>query len=210
MLLGNLYHYAHHMLLDVYPLTRDEYSEKSALRRASYSYLAEIVESGHKVLGDMIELAGERKESSYYRRIVQAESLDLIDGDLANDLVELKSLRNKTVHENPKVNKGLIVYDVLLMITACGFALFEVYAKYLARANGGSGRKISKVTVDRDYLERILLHDIESVPEDLVDDKGNEIVRERNKKIMESELKSKEYARTALQKLSNTAMRFCN
>jgi uncharacterized protein YutE (UPF0331/DUF86 family) len=138
---ANLLHYAGHVLVDLFPLSSRTYKDRSLDRRASYSYLNEIVEAGHRVLATALRANGFQIGDSYRERVELASTHGLLPATLARDLLMLKTLRNRATHENPVVNEGSEVHTALLALAAVGFAMFQL--------SYGSGHA---ATINKEYM----------------------------------------------------------
>jgi len=148
---SDVFHYTMKVFREVYPVTTEEYRRQSLRRRASYSYLNEILEAGHQLLGDILTHRGQGVAPSYRGRIKQAEAAGIIPHSLATDLLKLKTLRNLATHENPRVNKALAVHKAALTLASVGFAFFALDMEWLAIVEGSETRRAG-VVIDREYL----------------------------------------------------------
>ena len=119
----DLFHYAFHLLIDIYPLSEMEYTRSSIHRRASYSYLTQIVEGIHDVLKLLILSLNNEPENSYFKRIIQAECLGLIPPNLTESLIQFQRMRNRCVHENRRFNRASSLYDHLLELILVSLAI---------------------------------------------------------------------------------------
>lgn len=141
-------HYARHLLLDVYPLSPIEYAEASLERRASYSYVNEIIEGAQDLARSLLTRLRQRVPHTWKGRVQRAGKAGLFPPELSTALVELRHLRNSVVHENREANADLIVYPHLSTIIVVSFALFEVW--YAAVAS--SKLREDECVVDKEYL----------------------------------------------------------
>jgi uncharacterized protein YutE (UPF0331/DUF86 family) len=147
--------FAHHsisLLVLVYPLAENEYRERSLERRASYAYLTDIIEGASRLADEMFEMVGASQQKSFGARFKQAEQLQLIPSALAEDLQQLKTLRNEVVHENPRIDASLELHCRLGKLCTAGFALFEVYRAFYKSREADDRVQAEIVNVDRDYL----------------------------------------------------------
>lgn len=143
---ADVVHYASHVLIDIYPLTKTEYTSQSMPRRASYDYLNQTVEAGHRLAANLIQHTGAAPESTYYRRFSQARDLAVFPDCVTATMLSFQSLRNKTVHENWRVNQNVSLYPRLLELSAVGFALYELTRFHQFR----DPKRV--VIIDTDYL----------------------------------------------------------
>jgi|GEM_PF-6768931 len=120
-------HYAFHVLWDIYPLSEDEYRMMSVERRASYDYLVQIIEMGYKLVGIVLKNQGEFPVKGYRARFIQAQEANILSNTFVRILNEFALLRNKSVHENKRINKELSLYPQLGSLVLVGFALWELF-----------------------------------------------------------------------------------
>lgn len=146
LILSDFHHYAIHLLLDVYPLSQSEFVGASLPRRASYSYINEIVEGAQTLAAHLLQRLEQAVPKTWSGRIRRAGVEGCFPSPLVEALLELRSLRNDLIHENPKTNSSLVAFERIPLVTMSGFALFEVW-----RA-GAWARKNEQLTPPPDVL----------------------------------------------------------
>jgi hypothetical protein len=156
LFLSDFDHYASHLLVDLYPLDESSYRVQSLHRRASYSYVTEIAEGAQVLARRLVIQSGVEPEASPGGCLRQAASLGVMPIALVDALFGLKSLRNRVVHEGPKVNAELLVYPAIPLAMMCGFALYEVWRVLAAIEKNGDTSTLRDLTIDRHYLMRRL------------------------------------------------------
>lgn len=146
-----LRHYSNKVFLEIYPLTRAEYRQRSLARRASYAYLTQTIEVclvGCAIAGSLAitRLSSPRLPPVSVRRsrnsgvssrqpngdtmsdiFFRAGQLHVVPSNLASDLAGLALLRNKANHENDIVDSNLLLYDRLLQLLSVGLATREAF-----------------------------------------------------------------------------------
>ncbi|SFU32414.1 hypothetical protein SAMN05216339_101343 [Nitrosomonas eutropha] len=120
------YHFATTVLREIAPLNEEEYRTNSLARRASYSYLNELVEGAFKLASNELTARGHRPEKTYRLRFQQAAALGVFPTVVAERLVNLAVLRNRSTHENKVVNDELELFPKLLELAVIGFGLYEI------------------------------------------------------------------------------------
>lgn len=162
----NMLHYSNHLLLDIYPLSKEGYRSQSVRRRASYDYLNQIVEEPYKAVEFIINILRlETTGSSYKQTLRRAKDSGILPADIVNSLMHFRDLRNKVIHENPKVNESLLLYPELFELIVLGFAMYEVFSAYAACGIESFKRVVNMaertVEVDKAYLLKWLNTDID-------------------------------------------------
>jgi len=151
-------HYSTHVLLDIYPLSEEEYRNQSVRRRASYDYLNQIVEEPYKAIEFIINILRIGVVGRPYKpTLLLAKESGVLPSDVVDSLLYFRNLRNEIVHNNPKANESLLVYPELFKMIILGFALFEVFWAYAdCRIESFRSRvnvKLERtVVVDQSYL----------------------------------------------------------
>jgi hypothetical protein len=83
-----------------------------------------------------------------------AGRLGVIPPNLADDLIGLAVLRNKTIHENVIVDEQLRVYARLLVVICAGYAANEAFLRLLTPRDPLA---ISEpVVIDREFIGKLL------------------------------------------------------
>jgi uncharacterized protein YutE (UPF0331/DUF86 family) len=145
-------HYSINLLALVYPLDRDEYRVRALERRASYAYLTDIIEGASRLAGEMLEVVGAPKQRSDRETFSEAAQRDLLPSTLVAYLHDLKSLRNEVVHQNPRVDRNLVLYPRLGELCVVGFSLYEVFIALAISRAAETDNVAVVVPVDRNYL----------------------------------------------------------
>ena len=149
-------HYATHLLVDVYPLARAEFKAASLHRRASYSYINEIVEGAQSLAGSMLRRIGKTAPTTWTGSVRSAGLEGLLPTDLVESLLRLRTLRNQVVHENPVANFKLVAFERIPLVLMCGYALFEVWRASAWATDTQRSTPPPDILVDRDYALELL------------------------------------------------------
>jgi len=124
-------HYSTHLLLDIYPLSREDYRIQSVRRRASYDYFIQIVEEPYRAAEFIIKVLKVGIIGMTYKRtLLLAKDAGILPADVVDSLIYFRDLRNKIVHDNPKANESLLLYNELFNLITLGFALYEIFSAY--------------------------------------------------------------------------------
>ena len=78
----------------------------------------------------------------------------IIPQTLADDLIGLAALRNKTIHNNILVDDHLQLYGRLLVLICAGFASYEAFVLLLHPTD--SSATFSRLVIDRSFVESLL------------------------------------------------------
>lgn len=152
LVLSDFSHYANHLLTDVYPLSRADFRTARLQRRASYSYINEIVEGAQDLTRHMLRRLLLPIPSTWSTSIRQAAKEGLLSADLLECLMILRPLRNRIIHENPAADADLAAFDHLPQAISAAFALFETWRAAASAAKSADVAPPQDVIVDRAYV----------------------------------------------------------
>lgn len=149
-----LWHYPSSILSDIYPLSKTEYRAANLARRASYDYLTQTVEACAEWCREEARtLLGEIGQTSMQETFIAAARFGIVPSNLGEDLASLAQLRNEVIHENARVDKGLLVYDRLLQLIMVGFASrVAVDVSETLDSNEERSRFHFPIVVDRQFV----------------------------------------------------------
>jgi hypothetical protein len=85
---------------------------------------------------------------------IAAGRLGIVPTNLGEDLASLAELRNQVMHENARIDNGLLVYDRLLQLIMAGFATrLAVEASAAQYSSEEDTRHHFPVVVDRMFVK---------------------------------------------------------
>jgi len=149
---SELAHYTHRVFWDIYPLSKQEFSESSIYRRASYDYIVQTIEKSSDLTTILINyLSSETPANTYAKKFLQGKALKIFPATLGDALINLGRLRNKVVHENSTVNAALTAYDQLGMLVVASFSMGTL-AQTFSRCLSNRNIDDSNVVIDANYL----------------------------------------------------------
>src|ERR1019366_5209826 len=128
---SKLLHHPFRFLQGIYPLSREQYRQKSLARRASYSYLNEIVETAFNATGSLALLITTEIGNTYKERFDRTAELGILPESVCRELARLARLRNKAIHNNPLFDSQLLLYDRMIELIVTGFATCETLVAIL-------------------------------------------------------------------------------
>jgi uncharacterized protein YutE (UPF0331/DUF86 family) len=152
-----LLHHPFRFLQGIYPLTREQYRQKSLARRASYSYLNEIVEVAFNATGSLALLITTEIGNTYKERFARSAELGILPMSVCRELGRLAWLRNKAIHNNPLFDSQLLLYDRMIDLIVTGFATCETLVAILWCAEPSRHPGLTeRVVVGTAYIEELI------------------------------------------------------